>query len=207
MVINHVYKHLQVHVPKTGGTSLREMLLKNGWEGLNHHSTLGIFKADADKYKEYTKCVMVRNPWEHAVSFYGYLLWSKHFNPENFGLKRSKTIKHGDIKAEDLSFSNFIKSRYIKILYQSLHTNEFHDIGLKFDKWFDYANFDCMLRLYEKTFNIKIERNIRMQDKRKIDYVIDFDVDKPYQQYYDDETYDLVKKVSKKEIELFDYKF
>jgi len=64
-----------------------------------------------------------------------------------------------------------------------------------------------MLNYYEKNFNINIERNIRMQDKRKINYVIDFDVDKPYQDYYDDDTYEVVKEISKKEIEMFNYKF
>lgn len=208
MIVNKKHKHLQVHVPKTGGTSLREMLLKNGWEGLTYHSTLGSLKNESDIYSEYTKCVMIRNPWEHAVSYYGYLLSRQHFNIQDFQPNRQyKEISPDDAKKEEITFKGFINLTYRRRLYQSLYTTELEDIGLTYDKWFDYDKFEDMLNYYEKNFNINIERNIRKQDKRKINYVIDFDVDKPYQEYYDDDTYEIVKEVSKKEIEMFNYRF
>ena len=208
MIVNKKHKHLQVHVPKTGGTSLREMLLKNGWEGLSNHSTLSSLKNESEIYSEYTKCVMIRNPWEHAVSFYGYLLSRQHFNIQDFQPnKKYKEISPDNVKKEEITFKGFINLTYKNRLYQSLYTTESEEIGLKYDKWFDYAKFEDMLKYYEKNFNINIERNIRKQDKREINYMIDFDVDKPYQDYYDDDTYEIVKEVSKKEIEMFNYKF
>jgi hypothetical protein len=208
MIINKQQQHLQVHVPKTGGTSLREMLMKNGWEGMPHHSTLSFLKKDKETYQNYFKTVMVRNPWEHAVSFYGFLLNKVHFNIQDFESGRKyKEINAEQVTPENVTFSKFIKQTYVKRLYQSAHTQELPELGLIYDHWFDYADFEDMLTFFEDKFTIKVDRTIRMQDKRKIKYVINFDNDKPFQSYYDEETYELVKNVSQKEIKMFDYKF
>jgi len=208
MIINKQQKHLQVHVPKTGGTSLREMLAKNGWEGMPHHSTLSFLQKDQEVYQNYFKTVMIRNPWEHAVSFYGFLLNKVHFNIQDFEAGRQyKELSTEQVTDENVTFGKFIKQTYIKRLYQSAHTHEFKELGLTYDHWFNYSNFEDMLTFFEKKFNITVDRSIRMQDKRKIKYVVDFDVDKPFQSYYNEETYKLVKSVSEKEIEIFDYKF
>jgi len=62
MIVNKKHKHLQVHVPKTGGTSLREMLLKNGWEGLSYHSTISSLKNESEiNEKLYSKLLKLKS--------------------------------------------------------------------------------------------------------------------------------------------------
>lgn len=210
MIINLKLKHLHVHVPKTGGTSFRDMMAANGWEGKSHHSTLDSLKQEEnwEQYINFNRTVMVRNPWEHAVSFYGYLLYKRTFNINDFDKKRKRfELKPEDVTPEDVTFKKYIKNSYKDRHFQSIYTTEYLDSGLTFNQWFDYSNFEDMLMYFEQNYNIKLNRDIRIHDKKTFEYVIDFDVSKPYQYYYDDETYDIVKGLSKKEIEMFDYKF
>jgi|11_taG_2_1085331.scaffolds.fasta_scaffold01249_8 hypothetical protein len=206
MIKNDKLKHVHVHVPKTGGTSLTEMLKEQGWKLEGYHRKLIELKSDSNKYKDYYKTVIIRNPWEHAVSFYIYLLFKKHFNILDFVSEEDRQSTGDNICLEDVSFKNYIKRTHIKKHYQSLFTEECTEKGLVFDKWFDYSNFDSMLTFFNNKYDITINRNIREQDKRTHCKVIDIDDNKPYQDYYCDETYALVRDVSLSEIERFDYK-
>lgn len=55
-----------------------------------------------------------------------------------------------------------------------------------------------------KDFGCIIKKNVR---RKKIDYVTDMDFNKPYQEYYNDETYKILENLSINEIERFNYKF
>lgn len=210
MIINLKLKHLHIHVPKTGGTSFRDMMIKNGWEGKTPHSTMDNLRYEEnwEQYLNFNRSIMIRNPWEHAVSFYGFLLNKKIFNIKDFDNKRKDfELKPEDITSEDVTFKKYIKNSYKDRHFQSYYTKELTDLGLTFNQWFDYSNFEDMLIYFENNYNVKLNRDIRIHDKKTFEYVIDFDVLKPYQSYYDEETYDIVKNLSKKEIEIFDYKF
>lgn len=90
---------------------------------------------------------------------------------------------------------------------QSVYTRENKKIGLVYDEWFNYDEYGTMLKVFEKKFKINIENNFRRHDKKKLDYVTDMDFNKPYQEYYNDETYKIVENLSINEIERFNYKF
>lgn len=217
MLINREKKHLHIHVPKTGGESLTLMLSRLNWNkrndkilSLGAHATLGSFKKNIEYYeivKNYYKTTMIRNPWEHAVSFYRHALHKNNFLVENFfGEKNFQHMSESDKLKINVSFENFIKKGYSSRC-QSNFNKEFEDRGLKFDEWFDYANYEDMIRIMEKRFDIKIENNIRTHDKRHLKYIVDMDFNKPYQEFYNEETYEIVLKLSLKEINIFNYTF
>mgnify|MGYP001082830840 CR=1 FL=1 len=217
MLINREFKHLHTHVPKNGGESLTFMLQKLGWNkkddkilNLGAHASLGSFKNNLEFYeiiKDYHKTTMIRNPWEHAVSFYRHALHRRLFLNENFfNCKNFNSISDNEKLNQDVSFERFIKTGY-RSRCQSVFIIEFEEMGLKFDEWFDYHEYDSMLSSFEKRFNIKIDNNIRTHDKRYLDYIIEMDFNKPYQEFYNEETYEIVKNLSNKEISIFDYKF
>jgi len=217
MLINRDLKHLHTHVPKNGGESLTFMLQKLGWNktgdkilNAGAHASLGTFKNKKEYYevvKDFYKTTMIRNPWEHAVSFYRHSLHRRLFLVENFfGCSNFSNMSDEDKLNIDVSFDRFIKTGY-QNRCQTVFIKEFEDEGLVFDEWFDYSDYDGMLKNFESRFKIKIENNIRTHDKKDLDYIIEMDYNKPYQEFYNEETYEIVKNLSKKEIEIFNYKF
>ena len=83
MIINHKYKFIFIHVPRTGGISTREAL--QGYEGsvvygkwlktklkVGPHEPLTdyIDKAGLKNTDAYFKWARVRNPWDRLVSIY-----------------------------------------------------------------------------------------------------------------------------------------
>lgn len=207
MIVSQKNKHFHIHVPKNGGTSFREMMLSNGWEGYSHHMTVKDVDRNQYQFQDFYKTIMIRNPWEHAVSYYRYLLHETCFNIRDFSDTCETKETYKNINPEDVTFENYIKTSYQKRHYQSLTSVELEEKGLTFDKWFDYSDFDDMLNFMEGKFKIELNRDLRIHDKNKFNYVIDIDVSKPYQEFYNDETFEIVKNVSKKEIEIFNYKF
>ena len=222
MLINRDLKHLHTHVPKNGGESLTFMLAKLGWnprgDKISHvgaHASLGTFKKNEEYYeivRDFYKTTMIRNPWEHAVSYYRHALDRRLFLVENFfGYKNFNEMSENDkLNLEDVSFERFITvgpHAGYRSRCQSVFIEEFEDVGLVFDEWFDYAEYDTMLKIFEKRFNVKIENNIRTHDKRYLNYIVEMDFEKPYQEFYNEETYEIVKNLSEKEISIFNYKF
>lgn len=218
MIINSKLKHLHIHVPKTGGESIEFELRSIGeWNlkgdralSLGKHATLLNFSRHPDlveRISSYYKTVMIRNPWEHAVSYYRHALDRGLFLRENFfnhkGFNRFSEEEKLNL---DVSFERFIKEGYNKRC-QSVSTREIKEMGLVFNEWFNYNEYSNMLETFEKKFKIKIENKFRRHDKKKLDYVIEMDFNKPYQEYYNDETYEIVKKLSINEINRFNYKF
>lgn len=84
MIINHKYKFIFVHIPRTGGTSTREVLKKcDGSVGysrrkkergdiIGQHSPLTDYveKLGLKNIDSYFKWTRVRNPWDRLVSIY-----------------------------------------------------------------------------------------------------------------------------------------
>lgn len=207
MIINTKSKHLHVHVTKTGGTSFRRNMLKHkDWEGLGHHTPLDVCLNIRPELRDFYKTTMIRNPWEHAVSFYIYLLHKPHFNIHDFDKSIDKE-GYVDVNPKDVTFEKYITSTYVKKHGQRHIIQEYEDENIVFDKWFNYAEYDKMLTYMEQRYSISLNKNLRIFDRKELDLVIDIDLNKAYQEYYNENTYNLVKQISSRVIEIFDYKF
>lgn len=76
MLVNHRYKFLFVHIPKTGGGAFRDYnkkYLSSRWRknceevGASHDP---LTPEIAERFKDYTKFTIVRNPWKMIASAY-----------------------------------------------------------------------------------------------------------------------------------------
>jgi chondroitin 4-sulfotransferase 11 len=69
MIVNDKYKFLFIHIQKTAGTSVTDMLnsIKYTQKEKSDHSFIADFSGDLSKY---FKFCFVRNPWERLVSWY-----------------------------------------------------------------------------------------------------------------------------------------
>lgn len=210
MIVNRTLKHIHVHVPKTGGESLLFILQQHkDWvNDFGQHAILTDIKnKDIELYnnsKDYFKTICIRNPWEHAVSFYYHAMDKSRFYIENFFSYSNFHDLSNDEKIKiDTSFNNFIKSSYHKYC-QSNYTKE---CEIKFDKWFNYDDWGLMLEFFEKKYDIKLINSFRKHNKFDIDFVKPIKINDDYRTFYDDETYQFVKDLSENEINKFNYKF
>jgi hypothetical protein len=80
MIINHRHQFIFIHVPKTGGTSIRKALLAvHGSKDIKwgtKHLTMSEFLAKKPLWmrgKRYRSFGFVRNPWDRVVSLHRYL--------------------------------------------------------------------------------------------------------------------------------------
>lgn len=86
MLISDEYKFVFVHIPKTGGTSIKRALLEYAnpgqlkFEGelvtdLNgYHPHVGMSAEACKKYADYFKFAFVRNPWAWHASIYRFTI-------------------------------------------------------------------------------------------------------------------------------------
>ena len=81
MLISHSHKLIFIHIQKTGGSTISEILSKN-------FPDICQFKAKHDfaiqgtgelcEWKDYYKFAFVRNPWDRLVSWYTMINSAKH---------------------------------------------------------------------------------------------------------------------------------
>jgi hypothetical protein len=208
MLINKNLKHIHIHVPKTGGGSLTKML--PGYTTLNgSHSSLNALKHHPEILKSigsYYVTTCIRNPWEHAVSAYINEASTKsiiQFKGNPFHYTNFSDIPLDEKLKLDLSFKRFLKTGF-KIYIQD---NYIAETTAKINEWFDFLNYKQMLNSLESRFNFKLNNIYREHDKRSRTTIINIDIHKPYQNFYDEEDYEYVKNTSPKTIKVFDYKF
>ncbi|MFT6248318.1 MAG: hypothetical protein ACJAZQ_001519 [Cognaticolwellia sp.] len=87
-----------IHIPKAAGTSISNALY-GGRQG--HHTALAYKKANSEKFNNYYKFTIVRNPWDRLASTYHYLLKSPHAEDRAWAEKNI---------AKYTSFESFVKN-------------------------------------------------------------------------------------------------
>ena len=75
MLISKQKKFVFVHVQKTGGTSLRQVLKSHApdarkWHGKHGHASDAIAEIGRAEWERYFSFAFVRNPWDRLVSWY-----------------------------------------------------------------------------------------------------------------------------------------
>jgi hypothetical protein len=207
MIISDTKKFIFIHIPKTGGMSVRKVLWPfatvSVWrertvagkaqknKHLSKHAKANAIARNIDKRKwnSYFKFAIVRNPWDWLVSGYHYARRDKndwrHKVALRLGFKdyvkwcflESGDIRHNVLKAGQLDF----------ILANGKIALEFVGRLERIRKDFDYI---CS----------RIGVRVKLPHVNKTRHI-------DYRKYYDSPTATLVGRMLKRDIEFFDYIF
>lgn len=213
-VYNSKTKRLFVHIPKTAGKSIREMLfgrkppeIKNDRSiDKNYHSTYddcAITLPDIDQYYKFT---VVRNPWDRASSWY---FFRKEILYNTLHLKKPKIRKIKWPDRDQLTIEYDMMQRdfnewlvnYINHPWE----NTWFSLGHPQMHWIkDVSLFNCIIRFESLEsdmlkagllLNPLPEFNVSQNSKNK------------YKELFSEETKRLIRDVYAEDIENFNYKF
>tara|TARA_B100001989_G_scaffold113698_1_gene79762 strand:- start:3326 stop:3874 length:549 start_codon:yes stop_codon:yes gene_type:complete len=180
-MINHELKFIFVHVPKTGGNSVKKIL---GIQGHEHKK----FSLCSKAYPDYFSFAFTRNPWDRFVSAFFYLEQGGMF--ENDRKSYNKYIN-------GLSFTEFVL-KYQSDRIRIAHFSEQH-------LWLDgNLSFIGKVENFQEDFNTVCDkigiakRQLPKKNKSKHAH---------YTEYYNDETRGIIAEKYAKDIERFGYKF
>ena len=189
-MIDHDYKFIFIHIPKTGGTSIECCLTSNAWDDRDKycvgeqkltHITLQQAMEKWPDCRDYFKFTFVRNPWDRLLSSY---LHSKKY------LKR----KHKSLES------------YIK--YGPTHSWSTHvEPQTSFIKdWGGLVAMDFIGRFENLKDDFgKVCKKIGVSSE--LHHHVFRTEHKHYSEYYDSYLKDYVSKKYREEIEYFNYEF
>jgi len=200
MYVSEKHKLLFVHIPKTGGDSVRIMMRKCDPKCYEHKEYHGVLdQVDADLFKDYFKFAVVRNSYELCASCYRYM-----------------TQNIAEERQEPNGLMEFIRGQ----LEISEISNDWQ-IGQAqnpFPVQLDYFSEEGKI-LIDKIFFYNKGLDSEMSDlKEKINFSGDLGWKKPgdrshyygeynWKSYYNAKSIEYVKEVCRKDIEYFGFKF
>lgn len=188
-----------VHIPKSAGGSVKDYFdysdkFKTG------HKTIGEIKeliSDRVKFRDYFKFVIFRNPWDRMLSNFNYRLSN---------VDRSNDSYWKNIKKKNFSFNDWVKKVTDEVGIKELkkHNSYFSYININNNIVVDYIiNFHNLNKDFKIIKKIsKIRRNLESAgiNSHKASH-------KNFKHYYNSKSIDLVEKIHKKDIELFEFSF
>lgn len=198
-MVDNKHKCIFIHITKTGGSSINKSLGNTS----SNHSLWHEYKKDLGKdvWDEYFKFTTVRNLWDRAVSYYNY---DKHINYLNKNVSnfRDYVLYHNDL----FNNNNKIQERFKPI------------DGIGYEIWHFGPQLDWVLDDKE---NVTVDYIMRFENlKEDFKYVCkkigkEFSLphennlsNRPhYCEYYDDDTKEIIRKWSQKDLDYFGYKF
>ncbi len=204
-MISDEHKIIFIHIPKTAGTSIENVLFKpknkrasnDLWGGpnqyqsgaLQHLMSSNIIKAiGMDVFNQYFTFSFSRNPWDKIVSQY------------HFTVQRRKDLQHKIGINENSSFKEYINKLFSV------------DVYIQWEQQYKFLYIDgkCVVDFIGKFENLQQDFDIvcdkigmsrqQLPHKNKSKH-------KHYTEYYDDETRQIVAEKYAKDIECFGYKF
>lgn len=224
---------LVVHIPRTGGTSLVQALnIPQSPEALNgvfrvenrylpgeqlvfqfQHLSLiqikNLLSSSNLNFEQFYKVSFTRNPWDRVVSDYAncYHRYCEDFKEYILKLKRIVGFINTHYKHE---MSSSFYQQYSELIYET--------IGEK--KWVDPHFFPQTLLIENEdgeidldfigrfeTYSQDVDRMLsKVGHQTKVEHK-NASVHEPYQNYYDQETMDIVWQIYQCDIENFNYRF
>lgn len=211
MFYSDIHKHLHIHNPKTGGKSLMFTVMSNdGWKrDYSMHLTLPEIEIKYPKFynevKDYTKSIVIRNPWSHAVSFYYHALDTNRFFKENFfSVKNFGKMTDKEKQNIDLSFDSFVNNGYQRYI-QEIYFKETDN--LKFNKVFKYENWEEIVEFFKNTYDVDMSKTFNHHSREKLQTVNGIEILNDYRKLYNTNTIDKIDSLSKDIIIKYNYKF
>jgi len=191
--ISKKYKFIYIAAPKTASTSITECLEKFTDEpDFFHHATAletkAYLKEKGLDWTDFHSFSTVRNPWVRLVSMYNHIqkgckavtLWNAGIWSEQCKINFNQWLKKfGDIK---------------ECHYQYMCCDE---------------NKNCLIKQFIKVEELEIEfpKTMKKLGIKAELLKVNVKPHKPYQEYYNEETKQIVAETYKKEREMFGYKF
>lgn len=188
MLLSHKYKFIFIHIPKTGGTSVKDALLPFSdmiysmpWK----HRTAKYWKPNFPFWDDYFKFAFVRNPWDRMVSRRFY---QKHVNPSEEARAKGDACE---------TFEEFLAlPRSMHIINQSQYIYDGDDCLLDFVG--KYENF-------QEDFDVVCDR-IGVEHI-ELPHLNDSPRNSDYRGYYDAKTQKIVENLCHDDIIRYDYAF
>lgn len=188
-MVNHKYKVIFTHIPKTAGSSITKFI-KDGSQEISDHNYL---QQDLNnKTKDYFKFTFVRNPWDRFVSNFFYF--------KKYGNNYPKDIIMGQTINKYDSFLDFIKDIH-KLSKSDLPHPHFNRQITWLDPRIDFiGRFENL----EEDFNFVAQQIGALN--RQLPFVNKSN-HRHYRDYYDNEARQIIARRYKKDIERFNYEF
>lgn len=213
MIISHKLKYVFIHVPKTGGTSMKQILYskrfqydEQGWtietrsggkinQKLSTHASAKevidyLIRNNYDPNK-YFKFCFIRNPWDMVVSNFEY--YKQYMSKIPYLNDREKE----KVSVAEQGFSQFVKHNNTELWWtERIFTNNKLDV----DYVGTFENIDEASQI--------IFKKILGDNYTPINFPhVNSTVRRDYRDYYDEETKNLVEKRYLKIIQLGGYTF
>jgi chondroitin 4-sulfotransferase 11 len=189
-VISHKHKFIFVHIPRTGGTSVERFF--NEPINWGNHNSLQWYSQSFGEYDRYFKFAFVRNPWDKMLSEYFWFRNTKHLYPD-------ETVK----KFFRKSASCF--SEFVPLFLNSVEGDLSHRLSqLEFLQPINDMDYIGRLEKYSEDF-VKICSHLGIDTESPLHE--NYTTHRPYWEYYDDETRQIVAEKYAKDIEYFGYEF
>jgi chondroitin 4-sulfotransferase 11 len=192
-----------IHVPKTGGSSVRAVFIKLQQRGLdnpyffNHQTALEHYQSNPVLYWEMFSFAVIRNPWDRMVSWYTM--------PK--GGKWSSFLDH---QAKlGLSFIDWVVFMYVRIRQQRLDNRE-HLYREQVDYITDndgrvMVDQVCRFEKLNEHWDA-VCAAIGLPDG-KLQHYAKSEGRRPYREYYDEKTMQLVAEMYANDVDQFGYTF
>jgi len=232
-VICHHYKTVFVHVPKTAGQSVEQVFLelldltwetraplllrKNTVPELGPPRLAHLTAEDYVRYKymtreqfdSYFKFAFVRNPWDRMVSYYKYLDESSDLGFKQYLMDSFLTEMWKDMSWFVRPQSSFLYDDDDQLLVD--YVGRFENLQADFNKVCERIGIGATeLPYVNKSEKKPAKPTSTLSKVKKLLGQSDSALmvkPKHYQEYYDDESRDLVAELYKRDIELFGYSF
>lgn len=211
-MISHKYKCIFVHIPKTAGTSIENLIWPEVeerteellWMGFidkyhNKYQTGGLQHLTCSQIKEeigeelyssYFKFAVVRNPWGKAVSQYRYMIEKQKYLRKFIGMNR---------------WTSF--SKYLKLIQKKEHVQWMKQVDFLFDSNGNQG-VDEIIRFEDLTAQFeRIARRLKINQTQLPHSNKSKGNGRHYSFFYNQDTVKMIEEMYREDIEAFGYQF
>jgi len=219
MVISHRLKYIFFHVPKTAGTSVKNILLSpqfkadvvGKWDGmdksklknnplidwnLKQHSNIAQAKEYFEKhtnynYDEYFKFAFIRNPWDRQVSKYEFYMQKIYYQKNASPVNAELAKRFKNLPAKQFLMSIFDKQNRFICEGDSVAVDFVGKFETLYDDMKQIIN-TILPGLPDSCWSLPHENSTKHKD---------------YKEYYDEESKNKIAEACNKDIQLGNYQF